>query len=254
MVAFSNSTFDQNPFLLSMGPQRAGSHFIYDYFKARGDVCLPTGVKEVFFFDRHFHRGPDFYAQHFLARDNHIAMSEVSSTLFDYPEAPERVFELFGSDITLICPLRHPVTRSLAVYDDYLRYGIVHGDIEAAVDQAPQILFSSRYADHLERWFDVFGRDKVKLLFYERANASLDDYYQDLCAMAGIDYCPAQPDKRLFFQKIFGSFKPHYAMSGKIVRYKKAAKPWLEKALRSEILKLEALLDERILLWTNKKS
>ena len=39
------------PFCLFMGPQRSGTSWLYRYLMDRGDVCLPSGVKEVFFFD-----------------------------------------------------------------------------------------------------------------------------------------------------------------------------------------------------------
>src|SRR5262245_58826198 len=111
------------PAALSIGPQRCGTSRIHDYFKARGDVCLPD-VKEIFYFDRHFQRGPEFYAEHFKIEPQHRLVMELTTTAFDNPDAPDHVHTLFGTDVKLICPLRNPVERSKAIYADYIKYGL----------------------------------------------------------------------------------------------------------------------------------
>lgn len=107
----SSAKFDR-PFALSMGPQRSATSWLDRYLRMRGDVCLPRGVKEVFFFDRYFHRGFGFYKRHYTPNSKHSLIMEISTTSFDHPEAPSRVYKIFGDQITLICPLRHPVERS----------------------------------------------------------------------------------------------------------------------------------------------
>ncbi len=86
--------FDKN-FALSIGPQRAGARWIDRYLRGRGDVCLPTHVKEIFYFDRHFERGPEFYFGHFRYLPQHKIGVEVTTTAFDHPEAPARVHQMF---------------------------------------------------------------------------------------------------------------------------------------------------------------
>lgn len=245
------STLFEKPFMLSMGPQRAGAHFVYDYLRAREDVCLPAGVKEIFFFDRHFQRGSAFYAHHFLVRERHQLVSEVSTTAFDHPDAPQRVFDLFGEDVALVCPLRHPVERALAVYEDYLRYGIVSGGIEEAVQQAPQILFSSRYAAHLKRWFQVFGQDNITFLFYEQAEKDIEPYLRTLCAAAGLSY--TAPERESLFKRmmegIAGGVKSERLLPGGYKKSRHAARVWLEHALEDEVGALEALLGDSVKYW-----
>lgn len=245
-----NALFDKS-FALSIGPQRAGAHYIYDYLAARADVCLPAGVKEIFFFDRHFRRGAGFYESHFAVRDRHTLIAEVSTTSFDHPDAPRRVFETFGNNVSLVCPLRHPVARSMAVYQDYLRYGIVSGGIEEAAEQAPQILFSSRYADHLENWFEVFGQEGVKILFYEDAERHIEDYLQAFCTHIGLPYQPAKKAAgvKASLAKLVPKFKPRNVLPAANLAKRQAAQTWLQSRLLPEILKLENLLGETLPHW-----
>lgn len=185
--------FQLHPFALSIGPQRAATSWVDRYLRARGDVCLPGEIKEVFFFDRHYHKGPEFYKGHFDPGPEHDLVMEVSATYFDTPEAPERVKETLGEDLRFICPLREPIARSYSLYKHYLRYGIVSGSLEEAIRQKPQIVESSCYADHLKRWCDVFGRERITLLFQEELESDPDSFVAHLCAGLDITFKPV-PD------------------------------------------------------------
>ncbi|MEM7651138.1 MAG: hypothetical protein AAF204_03525 [Pseudomonadota bacterium] len=128
------------PFALSIGPQGCGADDLHEYYEARADVALPN-VREIFFFDRHVQRGPDFYREHFDEKDAELVM-EITTTAFDHEQAPLRVQNLLGTDVKLFCPLRDPVERSLAVYRRYVRYGIVQKSLsfQEACEAAPQIV------------------------------------------------------------------------------------------------------------------
>ncbi|MGB0719163.1 MAG: sulfotransferase domain-containing protein [Bdellovibrionales bacterium] len=236
----------EKPFVLFMGPQRAGARVIYDYLRGRRDVCLPAGVQEVFFFDRHFHRGQGFYQDYFPLRTNHAALAEVTTTLFDHPEAPQRVFEVFGRDITLICPLREPVARAYAVYESSARYGIIHGGIEEAVEQMPQILHAGFYARHLARWFEVFGRDAVHIMFYEDMEQDREAYFRGLCDAMDLPY-RAFRQKGGFGRVLQSLLKPSAFV--KPVMGFEEAKPFLCQKLAQEAGDLEALLDKPLGRW-----
>lgn len=183
--------FDKN-FALSIGPQRAGARWIDRYLRGRGDVCLPTYLKEIFYFDRHFERGPEFYFSHFKYLPQHKIGIEITTTAFDHPEAPARVHQMFREGIKLICPLRHPVERSYSLYQHLLRYGIVQGRLAEAVEQAPQILQGSRYAQHLERWYRFFPLSGVTLMFQETLEADPAAYVRELCTALGLPYIAPQ--------------------------------------------------------------
>ncbi|HPF78362.1 MAG TPA: sulfotransferase [Alphaproteobacteria bacterium] len=176
------------PFGLLMGPQRAGTTWVDRYLRSRGDVCLPEEVKEVFFFDRNFQRGSDFYKSHFKLSDQDKLAIEITATSFDHPEAAKRVEEVFGRDVKLVCPLRHPITRSYSLYLHYLRYGLVKGTLQDAIEQVPQILDSSRYTEHLSKWFDIFGQDNITLIYQEELESDQLSFVKKLCDGLGLDF------------------------------------------------------------------
>lgn len=273
------------PFALFIGPQRAGTTWVDRYLRTRDDVCLPDGVKEVFFFDRNYERGIDFYKSHFNPSNIHRLAMEITATSFDHPEAPQRVYDTFGSDVRLLCPLRHPVIRSYSLYLHYLRYGIVNGSLQDAVKQEPQIISSSYYAEHLKRWFDLFGQDNIVILYQEELERNQHKFVQKLCEGLQIPFIePVEEVQGRYNITTFSKFSSIAATSQKIadvLRYYKMyavinfaksiglkrlifgkERPdarqknipdedlvWLQQQLQPEIKKLENLLKSSISLW-----
>jgi hypothetical protein len=178
------------PFALFIGPQRAGTSWLDRYMRWRGDICLPKHVKEVFFFDRNYNKGKDFYFNHFQLKNAHRLALEFTTTSFADEHAPARILETFGKRPILICPLREPVRRSYSLYVHFKRYGIVKGDIKEALTQRPDILESSRYALHLNRWADTFGKDNIKVTYQEHMKIDREEYLREVCGFLGIPYIP----------------------------------------------------------------
>lgn len=171
-----------------MGPQRSATSWLDRYLRVRGDICLPSEVKEVFFFDRDYEQGLAHYTAHFRPQPQQKLITEISTTYFDHPEAPQRVHDCLGSDLTLLCPLRSPILRSYSLYLHYRRYGLVQGDLQSAIARLPQIIDSSHYADNLQRWFTVFGRDKVRFILQEELEQDQDRFINRVCDLLNIPY------------------------------------------------------------------
>lgn len=182
------------PFFLSVGPQRAGTSWLDRYFRARGDVCLPDGVKEIFFFDRHYHKGKDFYESHFKIKKNHKLAIEFTTTAFDDPETPQRVKDFFDCEIKFLCPLRDPVSRSYSLYRHYKRYGLVRGSLQEACADQPQILTSSYYVEHLTRWFALFPPEHIHIFFQEELDDDQNSYVKNINTFLEIPHFPV-PDE-----------------------------------------------------------
>ena len=206
-----------------MGPQRAGTTWIYRYLWSRGDVCLPEEVKEIFYFDRNFDRGEKFYKSHFKPLNKHNVVMEVTATSFDCKEAPERVFDLFGKDVRLVCPLRHPVVRSYSLYLHYLRYGIVSGTLQEACLQVPQILDSSRYEKHLKNWYKFYDKKNITFIYQEELEVNQLEFVRNLCNGIGIKFIEPEED-------VQGKYNiTTYSKFGHIARFAQHIADWLRE-------------------------
>ena len=186
------------PFALSIGPRRCATSWIYRYLGERGDVCLPKGVKETRYFDRNHHQGRSFYDSHFKPKKHHKILAEIGTTFFHLPEAPQRVEEHFGTDhpIKLLCPLRHPIIRSYSEYHHMVRYGQIMPGLRDACKDTPNILNSSRYAEHIQRWSDRFGLDALHFLFKEDLDTNPQAFIAQLCNALDLPFMDISPSTR----------------------------------------------------------
>jgi hypothetical protein len=155
---------------------------------------LPLDVKEIFFFDRYFHRGKQYYKSHFKILPQHKLALEISTTAFSHPQSPKRVFEYFGRDVRLICPLREPKIRSYSLYKHFKRYGMVKGELEEAIKAMPEIIETSRYEKYLKNWIDIFGLDNIHFSFQEHLQIDQDGYIKYICDSIGIPYIPVKEE------------------------------------------------------------
>lgn len=172
---------------LSIGPMRTGSTWLHEYLLSRGDVCLPQGVKETFYFAENHGNGGAWYAAHFRHYDprRHRRIIEVSPTLFQNPQAPARVRDTLGRPV-LLATLRRPIDRAWSHYLHLRQYGTTTLGFDAAVRQLPSIIDSSLYARHLGRWLDAFGGDAVHIAFYRDLKEHRSEYVRVVDATFGL--------------------------------------------------------------------
>lgn len=161
------SSANRNPQLPSffvIGPPRTGTTWLHEVLGL--STLLPSPTKETRFFDRHFHRGLEWYLAHFPAPDDHGRMGEVAPTYFASAAARERVAKLIP-DAKVVCVFRNPVERVLSLYRLKRAYGMFPWSFEQAMLKDPELFDSGRYATHLKAWFNTFGEKQVLVTVYE---------------------------------------------------------------------------------------
>lgn len=192
-----NYSKDNLPRALIVGPMKAGTSWIHDYLQARGDIALPNGVKETFFFDHRYNKGVGWYSQHFQHYDSsgHRLCVEVAPSYFHCEEAPSRVCVSLG-DIPLVVTLRDPVRRAWSHYLHLYHRGYTKAPLQEAIVEFPEILEASRYQTCLSRWQTEFATEQIHILWLENLAHSVDDFAAELCQVLSLPY--TQPAEFLY--------------------------------------------------------
>jgi len=185
----TSSTETALPTALVIGPMRSATTWVHRYLKNRNDVCMPTDVKETFFFDRRFEKGLDWYARHFQNCEGTRIVMEVGPSYFHSSEAPERICNTLG-DISLIVIYRDPVERSFSHFAHLRRYGFTSLPLREASEEFPEILAASRYAEQLRRWADHLGKDHLNILRLDTLRTSPDQFAANLTEALGLSFAP----------------------------------------------------------------
>ncbi|HEX7135003.1 MAG TPA: sulfotransferase domain-containing protein [Iamia sp.] len=174
------------PDLVYIGPDKAGSTWLHQVLRWHPEVYAPE-VKELFFFDRYHHRGPDWYRSHYAAcpADAAVVADVTHDYLFD-PAVPARMQVLLGDDVRLMVTLREPVDRAWSAYHFMVRQGRVRESFAEAVRTVPELLDHGRYATHLRPFLAVFGRDQIFTPRFDQLTEAPDRFAADLFAFLGI--------------------------------------------------------------------
>jgi hypothetical protein len=180
------------PDFLIIGAQKAGTTALYAYLRQHPAIAGPPW-KEVSYFDRHYRRGPGWYRGNFPnrlylrrvhARSGAVPIvGEASPSYVFHPLAPERVAALVPG-ARLIALVRNPIDRALSHYHHEVALGrepLSFEDALAAEESRMQgeldrmrdpsyfshawwnHTYASRglYAEQLERWLQLFPRERV---------------------------------------------------------------------------------------------
>ena len=214
-----------NDFSLSfvgIGPQRTGTTWLYAMLQDHPALCFPQDVKETMFFDLYFEKGLDWYFKHFKHKQHSQLCGEIVSTYFDVNAVPQRI-RVLNPNCKIIINLRNPVDRAFSLYLHHRSKGRVSGTFSESIQQMPRIIHSGKYTQHVPRWFDTFGEDRVLFILFEDIRSSPEAVLNNICCFLGIDEIEKPPDAE---KKINAARLPRF--------------PWLAKNTASLVTRLHA--------------
>lgn len=177
------------PDALVVGPRKAGTTWIYNYLAARGDVCLPSVTKELFFFDRLYGRGTAWYVRQFQHHDaaTHRRVVEVAPSLFSNDAVPARVRATLGSP-RIVFTIRDPIRRAWSHYLHLRRYGYSNAPLVETAERFPELVEESRYAVWMARWRDALPGASFTVVSVETLKEDQARYVAALCSGLGLPY------------------------------------------------------------------
>ncbi|MFQ5644816.1 MAG: sulfotransferase domain-containing protein, partial [Thiogranum sp.] len=158
------------PGFLFIGPDKTGSSWLYEVFAQHPDCFVPE-IKDIYFFDRYYDRGLDWYFDFFArAPQGARAVGELSHDYLFSEQAARRICgDLPG--VKLLTCLRNPVERTHSHYLYLVRSGLTRSSFEEALEEFPELINNSLYAKHLSVYYELFDRDHIKVLFFDRLKA-----------------------------------------------------------------------------------
>jgi len=156
-----------------IGAAKSATTWLQNQLQTDPAVYMPD--PELHYFSREYSQGQGWYFSQFNAELLDRIVGEKSNSYLYEPEAAVRLHRDLPQ-IKLIAQLRSPVERAYSSYCMRFRRGEVGADIESYLDptlgENLKYLISGKFASHLQTYIDLFGRDKLLILFFE--GVSLD--------------------------------------------------------------------------------
>lgn len=172
------------PNFLYIGPPKSASTWLYEVLAAHPQVFVPT-VKDLYFFDRYYDKGLEWYAAHFAGVDHGAggahAVGELSHDyLYDAKAAARIAADLDAPKLITI--LRQPMDRTLSEFRFLQRSGLVGEDFAEALQARPEDMRGkSLYGAALAPYWAAFDPAQIATFVY-------DDLVTDAGAFANAVY------------------------------------------------------------------
>ncbi|MEM9341986.1 MAG: sulfotransferase [Pseudomonadota bacterium] len=176
------------PTFVGIGPPKSATTWLDTVLRQHPDIFLPLDRKEVFYFDRYFDRGQDWYLSLFEDAGRSRAIGEISTSYITDPEALRRMKEVLP-DARLVCILRHPIDRLVSNYRMYRENGRTMDNLETALRSQPTLWENSAYATLLGNVLTHFDRSQIHVGVFEDIfsdNAACNAYLASLFAHIGV--------------------------------------------------------------------
>jgi hypothetical protein len=157
------------PNFLLIGPGRSGSDWTVKNLQLHPQIFIPK-QKSTRFFTDNFQRGTEWYEAFFAGRSE-PRIGEASVGYVHRAEAASRIRSVLP-EVKLIANLRHPVDRAFSNHGR-LRSVAEAGSpaallsFEERLKASPQLIENGLYATHLKRYYDLFPREDMLLLFFD---------------------------------------------------------------------------------------
>ena len=178
------------PSFFIIGPPRTGTSWLHAVLGECAWLSHPT--KETRFFDKYFDRGLAWYSSHYKRANGARAIGEVAPTYFASPTARERIAQTIPL-AKIVCTFRDPVERVVSLYRLKKAYGWISWTFEDALLRDPELMESSRYAEHLKEWIRTFGHSQVMATVHEDMCADPQGYLDKIVDFIGVARLKLQP-------------------------------------------------------------
>jgi len=187
------------------GSAKCGTTSLHNILASRGDVFIPEGEVHFFsmgdfvqargtvrydpertLFDLESDKKVEWYRSFFdPARDDQL-IGEDSTVYLSSRVAPERIKKALP-DVKLIFMLRNPVDRAYSHYWHQVNSGRATTRFEQELIHGPTHIHTRGfYKGQLERYLDLFPRDQIKVVLFERFIEETQSVVNEVCSYLGL--------------------------------------------------------------------
>ncbi len=161
---------------IGIGAGKAGTSWLHDMLRQHPQLYLPS-VKEVHYFNDVSYEGDDvtnpnfskplsWYFGCFAGAEAGQLCGEISPSYIWSRTAPERIHNV-APDVRIIAMLRNPIQRTFSAYLFGQQKGEIASNVsfERALEEFDHLVSRSLYCQNLRRYFELFPRQQIKVVF-----------------------------------------------------------------------------------------
>ena len=171
---------------LYIGPDKSGSTWLYEIFKQHPQIFVPE-IKDIYFFDRYYHKGWNWYLSFFKGSEGYKAVGEISHDYMFSIEAMNRIRNNLP-EAKIFTVLRNPFEKVWSHYLFLIRSGITKAPFEVVIKTHPELIEKCLYGKYLSKYIDKFDREKFKIFFYDDLKRNPKEFARSIFDYLGVDF------------------------------------------------------------------
>lgn len=173
-----------------VGAQKCGTTTLSEILRGHPSVTQ-CSVKEPHFFSKceNWRAELPRYQRLFESGDGTLRF-EASTTYTSFPHENLEIWEdlyAFNAALKIVYLVRHPIQRVTSGYMHMYERGYTDLSFERALVELSEILDITRYATQIEPFVHRFGRDRLRIIFFEDLCRDPRAVAHDLARFLGID-------------------------------------------------------------------
>jgi hypothetical protein len=172
------------PNFIFIGPDKSGSSWLHEVLKAHPEVHV-TPAKDIYFFDRYYDWGLDWYRERFRERGDAKVVCEVCHDYLFSPLVAERMSHDLPEVRLMVC-LREPVERAFSAYLYLRKFGWTDATFEEEIVASPSLLSRGRYFSHLQPYLKRFGRERILVSRFDDLMEAPDEFAASVFRFLGV--------------------------------------------------------------------
>ena len=180
------------PNFLFIGPDKAGSSWLYGALRTHPQVCL-SQVKELFFFDQFYDQGWRWYLKYFEhAGEEHRMVGEICHDYLFSRLACQRIARDLPAVKLMVC-LREPAQRAFSEYLYMTKLGLLSCDFDTSLQKEKGLIEHGCYARHLANYLKYFSREQIYVAIFDDLVADQQRFFDRLCDFLGLPHSALPP-------------------------------------------------------------
>lgn len=215
------------PNAVYVGVARAGSTWLAENLAVHPDVFVPA-AKDLYFFDREYARGLEWYTDHFRGGEDRAVRIDISHDYLHVPVAAARIARDLP-DATILACVREPVDwlRSIATY--MARNEPSGVEFQTVLSRDLGIVAGGFVSQYLRHWMNRVDRERIMVYAYDDLKADPARTLAAIQETLGLDpHTPIDVEAR--------RNAPTKARSALVARGGKAVAHGLRRVGRPEVL------------------
>lgn len=106
----------------------------------------------------------------------------------DFEGVPDRALKVLPHDFRVIYVIRNPIARIISQHHHEYFHGLVGRSIDEEIRRHPRYVQYSQYSYQLAPWLQAVGRDRVRVVSFERYVESRPETLKDLFEFVGLSH------------------------------------------------------------------